>query len=307
MATTFARADDASTNVVAPAPPVAVASQPVAAPTTPASPAEVVSAGKPEVKPADTATEPIVIDYSEADIQSVLRTLAARAGVNLILGDEVTGKVTIHLENVPYEDAMQLIVESKGYAYIRDKNVARIKSRESVDAEPVEIRLLTLNYAKADDVKKTIEPVLTKQGKVQVDARSNTLILSDTPSNLAKLMPLLTALDTQTPQVMIEAKFVETTKNPQKDLGINWSETLVNHEVVAGGSAVSTDPTQPPKVIVDPNNKPLSGFQWAKPAGGSQLSPWAAGVGLLDAGRAGLLFSYLAQDAESELLANPGL
>jgi len=63
-----------------------------------------------------------------------------------------------------------------------------------------------------------------------VDPRSSTLIISDSPSNLAKVMPLIDTLDTQTPQVMIEAKFVETTKSPKKDLGINWSGTLVNHE-----------------------------------------------------------------------------
>jgi len=299
----FTRADDTPTNSSPSATRVAVASQPVSA--SPKSSTDAAPAAKPEVKPADATTEPIMIDYNEADIQSVLRTLAAKAGINLILGDEVTGKVTVHLENVSYEDAMRLVVESKGYAYIKDKNVVRVKSRESVEAEPVEVRFRTLNYAKAEDVKKTIEPVLTKQGKMQVDVRSNTLIISDTPSNLAKLMPLFDVLDTQTPQVMIEAKFVETTRNPRKDLGINWSETLLSHEVVAGGSAVNEDPTQPPKVIVDSNNKPLSGFQWAKPSGGSQLSPWKAGVALLDAGRAGLVFSYLSQDTDTELLANP--
>ena len=305
IATVFTRADDTATNSSPSATQVVVTSQPASA--SPTSSTDAAPAAKPEVKPADATTEPIVIDYNEADIQGVLRTLAAKTGINLILGDDVTGKVTVHLENVSYEDAMRLVVESKGYAYIKDKNVVRVKSRESVEAEPVEVRLRTLNYAKAEDVKKTIEPVLTKQGKMQVDERSNTLIISDTPSNLAKLMPLFDVLDTQTPQVMIEAKFVETTRNPRKDLGINWSETLLGHEVVAGGSATSQsgDPTQPPTISVDTKNKPLSGFQWAKPSGGSQLSPWTAGVGLLDAGRAGLVFSYLSQDTDTELLANP--
>lgn len=287
MATTFSRAEEAQSNLVV--------SQPASAP-----------AAESANKPSDPAAEPIVIDYSEAELQSALRTLAVKAGVNLILGDDVTGKITVHLENVSYEDAMKLIVESKGYAYIKDKNIIRITSKASLEAEPVEVRVRTLNYAKAEDVKKTIEPVLTKQGKVQIDTRSNTIILSDTPSNLAKVMPLLDTLDTQTPQVMIEAKFVETTKNPKKDLGINWSETVLGHEVTAGGSAQSSsDPANPYQVVTDANNKPVSGFQFAKPAGGSLLSPWKAGIGLLDAGRAGLVFSYLSQDADTELLANP--
>jgi type IV pilus assembly protein PilQ len=269
---------------------------PVAQVTEPA-PAE-----QPAVQPQD---DRIVIEYVEADIQNVLRTLAAKAGINLILADEVTGKVTVHLEGVPYEEALRLVAESKGYAFVQNKKVVKIKSRESLDVEPVEVKVITLNYAKADDVKKAVEPVLSKQGKAQVDARSNSLVISDTPSSLSKLDSLIAALDTQTPQVMIEAKFIETTKNPKKDLGINWSATLLNHEVVAGGSAVSDTPGEPPKIIVDEKNKPVSGMQWVKGAGGSAFSPWTAGTALLDAGTAKLIFSFLAQDTESELLANP--
>jgi type IV pilus assembly protein PilQ len=281
------------------------ASAPALQPTPPlaSSPGTDPTAQSPAAAPA--APDTVVIDYNEADLQNVIRTLATKAGVNLIVGDEVTGKVTVHLENVGYEDALRMVVESKGFAYVKDKNVARVKTKESLEAEPVEVQTYTLNYAKAEDVRKTLEPVLTRQGKVQVDTRSNTLVLSDTPSNLTKLMPLLEKLDTQTPQVMIEAKFVETTKNPKKDLGINWGNTLVNHEVSAGGSAISDDPTKGPKVIVDSANKPISGFQWVKSAGGSAITPWTAGVALLDAGRASLVFSFLSQDSDSELLANP--
>jgi len=295
IATVFTRADDTATNPSPSAAQVSVASQPVAAPaaTSPTPSTEAAPAVNTEVKPADATSEPIVIDYSEADIQSVLRTLAVRTGVNLILGDEVTGKVTVHLENVSYEDAMRLIAESKGYAYVKDKNVIRVKSRESVEAEPVEVRVRTLNYAKAEDVKKTIDPVLTKQGKIQIDVRSNTLIISDTPSNLAKLMPLFDVLDTQTPQVMIEAKFVETTRNPRKDLGINWSGTLLNHQL----QARRPDPTSP---IKDPGNP--SPFELSKNLAGG---PWTPSTVILDGGEASLVFSYLNSDADTELLANP--
>ena len=258
-------------------------------------------------EPAGAVTEgQIVIDYNEADIQSVLRTLAAKAKINLMLGEEVIGKVTMHLEGISYEEAMQLVAESKGYGFVKDKNVVKVKSRDALETEPVEVRVVTLNYAKADDVRKTIEPILTKRGKIQVDTRSNTLVISETPSNLLKLAPILATLDAQTPQVLIEAKFVETTRNPKKDIGINWSGTMLNHEVVAGGSALSDNPGEAPKVITDPaNNKPLSGFQWVKGAGSSMLSPWSAGVAVLDAGRASAVFSYLSQDTDTELLASP--
>lgn len=257
----------------------AVASAPVAAPVAVAVPSP--------------AQEAIEIGYIEADIQNVLRTLAARAGINLILGDEVTGKVTVNLKGVSYEEAMQLIAESKGYAYVKDRKVVKIKSRESLDIEPVEMRVHTLSYAKADDVKKTLNGIITKQGKIEVDARSNTLVLSDTPSSLAKISRLIEQLDTQTPQVLIEAKFVETTKNPKKDLGINWSNVLLNHEV----QIRRPDPTKP---IKDPDNPgPLEVSK--NLAGG----PWTPSTMILDAGEASLIFSFLSQDTDTELLANP--
>ncbi len=288
------------------APTVAV---PVAATATSAvssgtalAPSLVASAPATVAAVAGPATdEPIEISYIEADIQSVLRTLAAKAGVNLILGEEVTGKVTVNLKGVSYEEAMRLIVESKGYAYVKDKNVVRVKSRESLETEAVELQVYTLNYAKAEDVKKTLDPVLSKQGKIQVDARSNTLVLSDTPSSLTKLIPLIQSLDTQTPQVMIEAKFVETTKNPKKDLGINWSGTLLNHQMSETAYQVSAaDPT---KYATDPktgNN--LTGFPVIKSLSGG---PWVPPIALLNPGDAQLVFSYLNQDTDTELLANP--
>ena len=276
----------------APTAPAAVSAPP---PPVVSAPATITAA--PAVTPvAVTAQpvpdEPIEIGYIEADIQNVLRTLSAKAGINLILGDEVTGKVTVNLKGVSYEQAMQLIAESKGYAYVKDRNIVKVKSKESLDTEAVEMRVYTLNYAKADDIKKTLETVLTKQGKIQVDTRSNTLVLSDTPSNLSKLVPLIQALDTQTPQVMIEAKFVETTKNPKKDLGINWSNTLLNHEVIAGS----------PAVINAANGKPVSGLQITK---NLQNGAWTPAAALLDGGQADLVFSYLSQDTDTELLANP--
>jgi type IV pilus assembly protein PilQ len=268
----------------------------ISAPTKTSTGPEVVSAPvivSTATTAAPAAQGPIEISYIEADIQNVLRTLAAKADINLILGEEVTGKVTVNLKGVSYEEAMQLIAESKGYAYVRDHSVVKIKSRESLNTEPIELRTLTLNYAKAEDVKKTLDPVLTREGKIQVDPRSNSLILSDTPSSLTKLVPLIQSLDTQTPQVLIEAKFVETTKNPKKDLGINWSDTLLNHQL----QARRPDPTKP---IKDPDNP--SPFELSKNLAGG---PWTPSTVILDAGEATLVFSFLNQDTDTELLANP--
>jgi len=293
------------TNVaITPPPPVAAHVVTNAAITPPAAAAAHVVKNA-AMTPPPPVDEPIEIGYIEADIQNVLRTLSAKAGVNLILGDEVTGKVTVNLKGVSYEQAMQLIAESKGYAYVKDNNIVKIKSRESLDVEPIELRVYTLAYAKADDVKKTLDPVLTKQGKIVVDARSNTLVLSDTPSNLSKLMPLIKSLDTETPQVLIEAKFIETVKNPTKNLGIDWSGTLLGHQISATGfrTAPGADPTQPTSYATDPiSGANLTGFSIEKSLNGG---PWNAPYALLNPGNASIVLNYLNQDTDSKLLANP--
>jgi type IV pilus assembly protein PilQ len=278
-----------------------------AGPATTAVAAPVVATAT--TMPQPPVDEPIEIGYIEADIQNVLRTLAAKAGVNLILGDEVTGKVTVNLKRISYEQAMQLIAESKGYAYVKDNNVVKIKSRESLDVEPIELRVYTLAFAKADDVKKTLDPVLTKQGKIVVDARSNTLVLSDTPSSLSKLVPLIKSLDTETPQVLIEAKFIETIKNPQKNLGIDWTGTLLGHQLSATGyrippgTATPAPGQGPTSYATDPiSGANLTGFNMI---GNLNSGGWNAPYALLNPGNAAIILNYLNQDTDSKLLANP--
>jgi type IV pilus secretin PilQ/predicted competence protein len=287
----------------APAPTAAseVTTQPTAVSSTPAPATETTNAAPAtSTAPASTnaaspeAEGPIVIDYSDADLGSVLRTLAARAGINLLLGEEVTGKVTVHLEGVDYEKAMKIIVENKGYAYLKDDNLVRVRSRDALDTVPPEVKVVTLNYAKAEEVKKTLEATLTKQGRIQVDARSNMLVLSDTPTNLAKLEKLIAELDAQTPQVMIEARFVETTKNPKKDLGINWAGALDNHQV----SIRRPDPQS--QISSTDNPSPLEFAKKMGPGGG-----WTYPTAIIDAGEFNWVISYFASDSDTELLANP--
>ena len=262
------------------------------------------------VPAAADAAEPIVIEYNNTELQAALRALATLAGVSLILGDNVTGSVTVHLEDIAYTNAMKLIAESKGYAYVEDKhfkNLVKIQSKTALDAEPVEARVMVLRYAKADDLKNVLLPMLTPQGKILVDARVNTLILSDVPANLAKLQALVEALDTQTTQVQIEAKFVERTRNPQKDLGVNWSQTLLNHSV---GLRVP-NPSQPVQSAVPSAGGSLSSsagtanpspLEFSKNLGGG---PWTFPTTIFDAGQAQVVFSFLSQDIDTELLANP--
>ena len=265
----------------------------------------------PAAAEAAAESDAIVIEYSNIDIQAVLRTLATKAGVSLILGDNVTGNVTVHLEDVAYTNAMKLIAESKGFSYAPDKNyknLVKIQSKAALESEPSEMRVIALRYAKAEDLKSVIVTLLTGQGKILVDPRVNTLIISDVPSNLIKLQTLVEELDTQTPQVEIEAKFVERTRNPKKDIGINWSQSLLNHNVGLRrgdpSSTIKSDTVTPgvggaPGAVAVNNPSPL---EFSK---NLRSGPWTMPTAIFDGGEAQVVFSFLAQDTDTELLANP--
>lgn len=238
-----------------------------------------------------------VYNYSDTEINIALTTLARRAGVSVIIGEGVIGKITVHLENVTPKDAMRLIAESKGFVFQEEKGIVKIRTTAAAENQPLEVRIYTLKYAKAEDLKKTLEDIKGPKGKIQVDARSNTMVISDTPTNLEKIMPVLESLDTQTTQVMIEGKFIETIKNPQKDLGINWGGTLLNHAISAGGppSGGGSSSGGSGSAVTGP---------FALKSGNLFGSFWSA-TAVLDAGQASVALSFLNRDSDSELLANP--
>jgi len=234
--------------------------------------------------------------FADTEIALALTTLARRAGVSLVLGDNIIGKVTVHLEKVSPKDAMRLIAESKGYVFQEENNIVRVRTKEDAENQPLEVRVFTLKYAKGEDIQKVISDIKGPRGKVQLDVRSNTLVISDTAVNLEKIVPVVEALDTQTPQVMIEAKFIETTKNPKKDLGINWSDTLGAHKFTMGGKPAGSGGSDS-TVVTGP-------FTMGQGAG--MVGSWlGTSMSVLDMGQASIVLSFLNSDKDTELLANP--
>ncbi len=191
------------------------------------SPADIVA-------PEETGNGNVTLDFREADIRNVLRILSIKSGVNIVPGPEVTGQVTIQLTDVPWEHALQVILETYGYGYDRRNNVIvvttvenLIKRRENAkllaEQEPLVSKTFHLNYAKAENVVATIEKMATPRGSVNFDMRTNTVIVRDTPTNLKIIEEIVPTLDETTPQVLIEAKIVETTLSDQENLGIDWT------------------------------------------------------------------------------------
>src|SRR3989338_4681506 len=176
----------------------------------------------PVEQPTEAAYESsglISLDFREADIQNVLRILAYKSGVNIVTGPEVTGLVTIQLKDVPWEQALMVILETYGYGYDRRGNIITVttienlkKRREdaSVLAEqtPLVTQTFPVSYGKAADIITSLQKMKTDRGSINFDERTNTIIVQDIPEQAKLIGEVIAKLDRTTPQVLIEAKIV---------------------------------------------------------------------------------------------------
>jgi type IV pilus assembly protein PilQ len=179
----------------------------------------------------------LTIDLREADIQNVLRLMAREGGVNIISGDGVGGSVTMRLRSVPLDQAFLTILQSQGLGFEVRGNVLRVAPQETLleeqkaraeararseQLQPLEVFLLPINYADAGELQPQVEGLLSPRGSVTVDQRTNTLIIKDLADNLESVRALVDNLDSQVPQVLIEARIVETNDTFERQLGIQW-------------------------------------------------------------------------------------
>ncbi|MEE8166123.1 MAG: type IV pilus secretin PilQ, partial [Myxococcota bacterium] len=179
----------------------------------------------------------VSLDFKEVEIADVLRLIAEVSDLNIIAGDEVDGNVTIRLVDTPWDQALDVILMTKGLGFVRVGNVLRIapsdvlKAEEEVrlqerrnkeKLEDLEVKLLPVNYAAVADTEGLVKRLLSARGTVNLDKRTNTLIIKDISSVIDEASALIAAIDTQTPQVMIEAKIVEANLDFSRELGAIW-------------------------------------------------------------------------------------
>lgn len=199
---------------------------PASEPSAPAESTEPTQASEPapaEPEPSVSAPGNVTVDFKDADIQNVLRILSFKSGVNIVAGKDVTGTVTIRLVDVPWEKALDVVLKTYGYAYDRDGNIIRVTSLENLKKEELSTQVFNLNYASAAEVEKSVQDVVSDRGKVRSDPRSNTVIVTDMPTSLQNVQRVIARLDSVTPQVLIEAKVIETTLGEAEKLGIKWN------------------------------------------------------------------------------------
>ncbi|MDD5226184.1 MAG: secretin and TonB N-terminal domain-containing protein [Candidatus Omnitrophica bacterium] len=191
----------------------------LAAPATPAIPSPVVKVTPVPVSGDDT----ISLDFKDADIGSVLRVLSMKSNVNIVTGPDVTGLVTVRLDNVPWEKALDVILRTYDYVYERDGNIIRVTTRANMKLEPVETKAFILNYSKAPEIQASIMDMLSERGKVKSSERTNMVVVTDIPTNLYRIGEVIKKLDKQTSQAFIDSKVVRTSAGTAENLGIDWN------------------------------------------------------------------------------------
>jgi type IV pilus assembly protein PilQ len=181
---------------------------------------------------------PISLDFQGADLRAVLRTFAEISGLNIVIDPAVQGTVDVALRDVPWDQALDIILAANKLGYLIDGTIVRIAplgvladeqaqrrkvAEEQALAGQLEVLTKTLSYAKADDLQALLtKSALSQRGTVQVDPRTNTLIITDLRDRLTLASDLIATLDRAQPQVEIEARIVQTNKDYARALGVQW-------------------------------------------------------------------------------------
>lgn len=200
--------------------------------------------------------EKLSLNFQNVEVRAVLNVLADFTDLNIITSDSVGGSITLRLKDVPWDQAMDIILQTRGLDSRRNGNVIWIAPRDELatreklaleaaqqitDLEQTRTEAFQMNYQKAGDVAKLLsdrtQPILSKRGSAVVDARTNTLFVQDTPTRLEEIRKLLAKIDIPVRQVMIEARIVEASDTFSKNLGVRMGllETGPASRNIAGG------------------------------------------------------------------------
>ena len=232
----------------------------------------------------------ISLEFKDADIKNVFRLLGEVSGKNIVVTDDVNRKITIRLVEVPWDQAMDLIIDTNGLGKDENGNIVRISTASRLKAErdalaaakkseenleDLQTAYMTVNYAKVvkgqtdtntdKDLVEKAKALLSPRGKIEADQRTNTLIVRDIRSGIEDVQKLIARLDTRTPQVLIESNLVETTPTFSRSLGIEMEGVFNNGRVRASDRFIASPPFaggQQPPPSINQLLIPTNGFRW---------------------------------------------
>jgi type IV pilus secretin PilQ/predicted competence protein len=272
-------------------------------------------------------------EFQGDDVAQVLRLLARQCKISLVVSDKISDaqppmKVTMRLEDKTPMEAIKIIVFAKGLILLEKDGVYYVKTKEEKEAEPTESAFYTFSYATAEKVMPLLAAELESHVAPQFDPRTNTVFYREVGSNMDAIKLFLQTIDQPTKQVMIEARLLEVTANPQQAYGFNWGGVVGNNTTpqtfTYGGSSPGTTsynlqtnpvtgtvtpisvPSTPPTVNVSngafsPDNFLLNGQSGI----GGVLRALGGQFAILSVPQMSLTMRFLNEDADAELLANP--
>ncbi len=271
--------------------------------------------------------EIISLKFKDADLRDVILYLGEFAGLNVIFDPDVRGSVTCDLRDVPWDQALDLILRTYKLGKTIEGNVLRVapigtltredeeqrKLKESKElAGPIVVKTITLSYSKARDVQSLLMTKKSPRGEIIIDERTNTLIISDVKENLDLLEKLIGVLDTPTPQVSIEARIVEATSTFIRNLGIQWGYRAIAdpfygnatslefpHKILADGSII------PQGIVTKGIGGPLGGYAVNLPAPAFTTALGFSLANVLDTFRLDLALSALETSGEGRIISCP--
>jgi type IV pilus assembly protein PilQ len=205
--------------------------------------------------------EKLSLNFQNVEVRAVLQVIADFTGLNIITSDTVTGNLTLRLKDVPWDQALDIILQAKGLDMRKTGNVVWIAPRDELatkeklaleaqqqiaELEPLRTESFQLNYQKAEDLKKLLsdpsQKVLSKRGSAVVDGRTNTLFVQDTPTKLEEVRALIKQIDVAVRQVLIESRIVEASDTFSKNVGARLGAFNAGTQAGYGGSNVQFVP-----------------------------------------------------------------
>jgi len=271
--------------------------------------------------------EIITLKFKDADLRDVILYLGDFAKLNVVFDPEVRGVVTCNLEDIPWDQALDILLRNNKLGKVLEGNVLRIapvsvltrededqrKLRESKElAGPLVVKTITLSYSKARDVMALLSSKKSERGEITIDDRTNTLIISDVRENLDLLEKLITVLDTPTPQVSIEARIVEATSTFIRNLGVQWgwrgiadpfygNQTSLQfpNKILADGSQI------PQGIVTKGTGGPLGGYGINLPAPAFNTAVGFSFANILDTFRLDVYLTALETAGEGRIISSP--
>ena len=186
--------------------------------------------------------ETISVDFPDEEVRTILRNVADLFDLNLVIPDTLQGRTSVKLRNITWRQVFEVALEPLGFTYVEDRNIIRIRSLVDLTSEPVDTRVFILNYARADAIQGSISPLIDTAtgGKIQIDVRSNALVITERPSRMNRIQEVINTLDRATDQVMIESKFIEVSNGDLSDIGVDWAYLNENAGDLLGGNGAGS-------------------------------------------------------------------